>query len=438
MTMPALSSLGRVFDGVYPTTLATSSQDGDVNVIFVSQVHYVDEEHVAFSEQFLQHTLANLRQNPRAQAWLIEPVSGAQYRLDLGFVRREIEGPLVERMRAKLDGIAEMAGMTEVFRLRAALVCRVLAIRRVAVATEEAPAMESSAERMIRIASFGELADCLSRAEDLEATCRALLDGLGRLGYQHSLLLLADDARRSLVTIDSRGFAESGIGSEVDIGYGVFGRCAATRQAVRVNAMSRDETYVRVSQSTSARQIPGPVLSGAESLLAVPLVSRERLVGVLAVQSSERMAFGEADEAALKLIAHVAASAIVLAEREPSEVADPRPPVRVRYYEEDDSVFVDDTYAVKGLAGRALLAILKTYTEQGRAEITNRELRLDPVVKLPQFNDNLEARLLLLRRRLEERSARLRVLSVTRGRLRIESDGPVELEIVRAPKRDGL
>jgi adenylate cyclase len=59
-------------------------------------------------------------------------------------------------------------------------------------------------------------------------------------------------------------------------------------------------------------------------------------------------------------------------------------------------------------------------------------------VKLPQFDDSLEARLLLLRRRLEERSARLRVLSVTRGRLRIESDGPVELEIVRAPKRDGL
>jgi adenylate cyclase len=428
----ALSSLGRVFDGVFPTTLATCSASGDVNVIFVSQVHYVDEEHVAFSEQFLQRTVANLRENPRAQAWLIEPTSGVQYRLDLAFVRRETEGALVARMRAKLDGIAEAAGMTEVFRLRAALVCRVLAIREVPVATEASRATPE-AQRPLDLRSLGGLADALSRAEDLGATCRALLDGLVQLGYEHSILLVTDEAGRSLVTVDSRGFAESGIGSEVDVGHGIFGRCAATRQVVRVSAMSREETYVRASRPPRARHIFVPALAGAESLLAVPLVSRDRLVGVLAVESAARAAFGEVDEAALKLVAHFAASAISLAEREPPpDAADPRSPVRIRYYEEDDSVFVDDTYVVKGLAGRVLLAIVKGYMERGRTEITNRELRLDPAVRLSPINDNLEARLLLLRRRLEERCPRVRVVPVTRGRLRLECSGPVDLEVVRS------
>lgn len=424
-----LSTLGGVFEGVFPATVATCTRDGDVNLIFVSQVHLVDEEHVAFSEQFLRRTLQNLLESPRAQVCVVDPVSGAQYRLDVLYVRRETEGPLVARMTARLEGIAVASGKSDMFRLRAALVCRVLGVREVLV-EREPPELPRAPARRLDAGALGALAATLDAAPSRDETCRALLDRLAlSLGYDRALLLLAREGDDRLVTFGARGFAEQDVvGTEVAIGYGIIGRCASTRQAMGTSAMSRDRTYARSIDPASVDTISLPALRGAESLLAVPLAVKERLVGVLVVESRERMGFGEHDEAVLKLVGHIAASAIVLSR--PSPMADTDNALRVRYYERDDSVFVDDVYLVKGAAGRVLLAILRNYTERRRAEIANRELRLDPSVALPVGRDNLEARLHVLRRRLAERSPDLRLISAGRGRLRVECDRAIVLETI--------
>ena len=70
---------------------------------------------------------------------------------------------------------------------------------------------------------------------------------------------------------------------------------------------------------------------------------------------------------------------------------------RVVHHGFDDSVFIDNGYVIRGVAGRLLVYLLRRHLAEGRLEFSNREIRLAPELRLPDFKDNLETRLLLLR-----------------------------------------
>ena len=59
-----LSQLARCFEGLIPCALATASKSGVPNVTYLSQLLFVDEQHVGLSRQFFNKTRRNLEENP--------------------------------------------------------------------------------------------------------------------------------------------------------------------------------------------------------------------------------------------------------------------------------------------------------------------------------------------------------------------------------------
>jgi adenylate cyclase len=122
----ALSSIRRCFEGMIPPALVTSSAAGEPNVAMLSRLQLVDDQHVAASNQFFGKTVANLAENPRACALVMDHETGATYRLWLEFERREEEGEIFEELSREIDAIALMTSMQDVFKLRSADVYRVV------------------------------------------------------------------------------------------------------------------------------------------------------------------------------------------------------------------------------------------------------------------------------------------------------------------------
>jgi hypothetical protein len=436
-------------EGVIPATVATCSPDGTPNISYVSQVHYVDSAHVALTFQFFNKTHRNVLANPRATVLAFDPQSAARFELDLEYLRTETEGPLFESMKAKLAGIASHSGMAGVFRLRGADVYRVRAVA--PLAGRQLPVPTPSRNLL---ASLRACAKVFERCTDLSALLESLLAALeARFDIRHSMVLMLDGAGERLYTVASRGYPSSGVGSEIAIGCGVIGVSAQQRTPIRIMHMTAEYSYGRAIRESAERAgmgssletaIPLPGLADSSSQLAVPIVSAGRVLGVLYVESPEDLRFSYDDEDALVSLAAQLGTAIrAMHESEDAHEPPRKPaaresraggaPVVVRHFAADDSIFIGDDYLIKGVAGAILRKLLVENARDGRTEFTNRELRLDPDLRLPDLSDNLEARLILLHRRLAERSGALLLEKTGRGRFRLCVNRPVQLvEVARA------
>ena len=114
--------------GVIPSHVVTCSHDGTPNATAISQIYYVDADHVALSHQFFNKTKRNIEENPRAMAWVISPETFEAWDLELEFVRSETSGPIFDVMEMQIEAIASMVGMKGIFKLRAADVFRAIAV----------------------------------------------------------------------------------------------------------------------------------------------------------------------------------------------------------------------------------------------------------------------------------------------------------------------
>ncbi|MDP1529671.1 GAF domain-containing protein [Rhodoferax sp.] len=432
-----LESLRHCFEGAQPAQIATCASDGTPNVAYLSQVHYVDSDHVALSFQFFSKTRENVLANPFAQAQVIDPATGIQYQLALQYMRTETEGPLFEYMKARLAGVASLTGMSKVFRLRGSDVYRVLD-----VACTDPVAPECGSMPTNRMPALRACSERMAQCADLSSLLDELLAGLARhFGIEHAMVLVLDAANDRLYTVASRGYAKSGAGSEVALGAGVIGVAAQQQTPIRIAFLTGDYAYSLALRDSlgegGEKEIPFPGLAEPHSQVALPIMASGRLLGVLYAESEQKLRFTYEDEDALMAITGQLGFAMQLFEQN-SESGDDQPDapeaivssgaeVMVKIYPADNSVFVDGEYLIKGVAGAILWKLLSGHA-RGRSEFSNRELRLDASLRLPDISDNLEARLILLQRRLAERCPYLRIEKTGRGRFRLAVDRPVKLD----------
>ncbi|HEX5046435.1 MAG TPA: GAF domain-containing protein [Gammaproteobacteria bacterium] len=447
-----LDEIRSCLDGVIPGVVATCAPDGTPNVSFLSQAEYVDAEHVALSFQFFSKTRENILRNPLAAISLVDPLTGANYAIDLEYLRTETQGPLFARMKAKLAGIASHQGMTGVFRLLGSDVYRVLHIEGQSAGTIAPPE-----PRRNLLAASRTYAEHVAACQDLHELLNTTLGDIeSLLGVRHAMILMLDAPGERLYTVASRGYVSSGAGAEIPLGQGVIGMAAAERCAIRIAFTTAEYSYGRAVRESAARSehaaqletaIPFAGLADPQSQIAVPILApQQRLVGVLYADSDEERRFNYEDEDALMVFASQLGGAIAALPAAPPEartaasralaaarVAGAK--LAVRHFAENDSVFFGDDYVIKGIAGAILWVLLADYAQSGRTEFSNRALRLDPRLRFPDVNDNLEARLILLERRLADRSAPVRIAKTGRGRFCLDVRTGLELHDVPRPAR---
>ena len=457
MTVP-LESLATCFQGLLPAQLFTCSADGIPNAAYLSHVDYVDPAHVALSYQFFNKSRRNITENPQALVVVIDPDTGQGWRLRLRYVRSETSGPLFDRMALRIEAIASYCGLKGIFKLRAADVYAVVNLEPVAEeAGGETPdrhaAAAAAASPIFTINALQTLSDRIHRADSLETLVDSILVALDEtFGFKHSMILVPAEEKDVLVTIATRGYAENGVGAEVRFGEGICGMVAEARKPIRISGLLRGILYALAMHRAAEhpqlqeRRIPLPGLANPESQLGVPLLVRGELVGVLCVESEVPYRFHEEDRASIELLGSYVAIAMqnmLLQERIGDSGAEPvaavqaaSPPgspassparLEVIYYAADECIMVDGEYLIRSIPAKILWRILTAQAATGRTEFTNRELRLDKSLNLPEWKDNLESRLLLLRRRLEQKCPQIGLVSSGRGRFALDLRCELEL-----------
>lgn len=263
------------------------------------------------------------------------------------------------------------------------------------------------------------LAHCGDSHDYIDELLTAIADNFP---IQHIRLLLPDDAQHHLFTADSYGQSSYDNNLTVTIGEGVIGRAAEQRSllhAVRTeNSSSEDRS------SESGRTI---------SQLIVPVTYHEKLIALLILESPEAMDFTGEDEDAIIMLAHYLAATLpppdqqITSQRPTADSRQGSKPALLRHYTTDDSIFIDEEYLIKGVAGAILWKLANEHLLNHRSEFCNRELRLDPSLHLPAVVENLEARLILLKRRLDARCPYIAIEKTGRGRFHFRVDRPLQL-----------
>lgn len=179
--------------------------------------------------------------------------------------------------------------------------------------------VERLAQKSAEVSVLRRIAVDINSTLDLEQIYDFVLRTMDEFfGFRHSIILLLEDADK-LRVVASHGYEDAALGGTVVVGTGVIGMVAKRRRLMRVNHLRAQHAYFarirsqmeeagRTSELRELAAVPG--LADADSQIAIPLMVKDRLIGVFFVESREQKPFSEHDETLVTIVASQAATAI--------------------------------------------------------------------------------------------------------------------------------
>jgi len=137
-----------------------------------------------------------------------------------------------------------------------------------------------------------EVADVVNTTLDLETTLQRVAELLRKvIDYEIFAILLLNEQRQELYVRFHVGYAQEVADRvRVKVGQGVTGRAALSRQAVLVADVTQEDFYVEA-------------VPNVHSELAIPLIVKNRVIGVIDFEAREKAYFTEEHKRLLTLIA---------------------------------------------------------------------------------------------------------------------------------------
>lgn len=148
------------------------------------------------------------------------------------------------------------------------------------------------------------LAGDMSSTLELEKIFENILTALTDVfQFEHSMILLKPEGSDLVRVEASRGYSAAGIGAEVLFGQGVIGIVAQKRKMMRMVGIAYRGRYMLTAAGASQANKPVlPGLQDVQSQIAIPLLMKDELIGVLAAESTQLSAFDEVDETLLSIL----------------------------------------------------------------------------------------------------------------------------------------
>lgn len=412
--------------------MCTYDQNLIPNISYLSHVEYINETRVALSNQFFNKTKRNVLATGRALLLLLHPATLQCYELRLRFLHSEVTGELFEKMSYRLALIAAREGLGHIFQLLSADVYEVESIYErsgmVKKTFDLPPPASVQTNFPYEEAARSFLETCTSKSLKGEEAMNLFLKILRfGLGFPLTHFYLVDkDHHSELFTSDEISYEnKKNISTEH---YATLQKVAYFAKPIVIAGLSLQRRYLQSILENDSEEVDD---SQVKRLMALPVQKSGKVLAILIIEDHRDQSWDEQLVQSMKLMC--SALALILNEEikiTGDAIESNQKPLRFHYHKENEILFLNESPFIKNLPAKILTYILNRNMKGPGTAFSNQEVICALQDDFPSEGKvNFEARLSLVKKRLESKGLPIRIVPQGRGQFVLILDPNTHYEI---------